>query len=45
MKPLESPGVYASLPPLDFLDLDGRVYLSGMVSGMARASVVPLAKG
>lgn len=43
MKPLESPGVYASLPPLNLLGLDGRVYLSGMVSGMARASVVPRA--
>eukprot|EP00434_Breviolum_minutum_P036064 symbB.v1.2.031938.t2/scaffold3765.1/size50745/4 len=32
-------GVYASLPPLNLLGLDGRVYLSGMVSGMARASV------
>jgi len=32
-------GVYASLPPLNLLGLDGRVYLSGMISGMARASV------
>lgn len=43
MKPLERPGVYASLPPLNLLGLDGRVYLSGMISGMARASVVPRA--